>query len=224
MATLYAGDGYSLYIFDEDWVYFLDEGQPVWESRLNPDVKLGVIHLKGMTSSAAQQWVRQRFEGFNLTEDKQGGLGGTNAEGILADVRLIPSGDDVYALCCVYPMEAEEGFGVRLAVMADTFALTSPAATPELSEEETAFAKAQAVMQGLQDVPALIQTECRYQNTPEKDYMETFCYDSEIGFLRVTTTADGLDHAQLYVNDRFYTNAGSESKPEPIWEEGDLCG
>lgn len=221
MATLYAGDGYSLYIFDEDWVYFLDEGQPVWESRLNPDVKLGVIHLKGMTSSAAQQWVRQRFEGFNLTEDKQGGLGGTNAEGILADVRLIPSGDDVYALCCVYPMEAEEGFGVRLAVMADTFALTSPAATPELSEEETAFAKAQAVMQGLQDVPFLIQTECRYQNTPEKDYMETFCYDSEIGFLRVTTTADGLDHAQLYVNDRFYTNAGSESKPEPIWEEGE---
>ena len=221
MATLYAGDGYSLYIFDEDWVYFLDEGQPVWESRLNPDVKLGVIHLKGMTSSAAQQWVRQRFEGFNLTEDKQGGLGGTNAEGILADVRLIPSGDDVYALCCVYPMEAAEGFGVRLAVMADTFALTSPAATQELSEEEIAFAKAQAVMQGLQDVPALIQTECRYQNTPEKDYMETFCYDSEIGFLRVTTTADGLDHAQLYVNDRFYTNAGSESKPEPIWEEGE---
>ena len=221
MATLYAGDGYSLYIFDEDWVYFLDEGQPVWESRLNPDVKLGVIHLKGMTSSAAQQWVRQRFEGFNLTEDKQGGLGGTNAEGILADVRLIPSGDDVYALCCVYPMEAAEGFGVRLAVMADTFALTSPAATQELSEEEIAFSKAQAVMQGLQDVPALIQTECRYQNTPEKDYMETFCYDSEIGFLRVTTTADGLDHAQLYVNDRFYTNAGSESKPEPIWEEGE---
>ena len=221
MATLYAGDGYSLYIFDADWVYYLDDGQPVWESRLNPDVKLGVIHLKGMTSSAAQQWVRQRFEGFNLTEDKQGGLGGTNAEGILADVRLIPSGDDVYALCCVYPMEAEEGFGVRLAVMADTFALTSPAATQELSEEEIAFAKAQAVMQGLQDVPALIQTECRYQNTPEKDYMETFCYDSEIGFLRVTTTADGLDHAQLYVNDRFYTNAGSESKPEPIWEEGE---
>ena len=72
---------------------------------------------------------------------------------------------------------------------------------------------------GLQDVPALIQTECRYQNTPEKDYIETFCYDSELGFLRVTTTADGLDHAQLYVNDRYYTNAGSETSPEPIWVE-----
>ena len=91
----------------------------------------------------------------------------------------------------------------------------------EMSEEETAFTKAQAVMQGLQDTPALIQTQCRYQNTPEKDYIETFCYDSEIGFLRVTTTADGLDHAQLYGNDRYYTNAGSETSPEPIWAEAE---
>lgn len=95
------------------------------------------------------------------------------------------------------------------------------ASAPEPSEEEIGFSKAQAVMQGLQDVPVLIQTECRYQNTPEKDYIETFCYDSEIGFLRVTTTADGLDHAQLYVNDRYYTNAGSETSPEPIWVESD---
>ena len=221
MATLYAGDGYSLYIFDENWVYYLDDGQPVWESRLNPDVKLSVIHLQDMPLSVAQGWVRRRFEGFDLIEDNRGGLGGTNAEGIMADVRLIPSGDDVYAVSSIYPMEAAEGFGTRLAVMADTFALTSPAATQELSEEEIAFSKAQAVMQGLQDVPVLIQTECRYQNTPEKDYIETFCYDSELGFLRVTTTADGLDHAQLYVNDRYYTNAGSETSPEPIWVESE---
>ena len=220
-ATLYAGDGYSLYIFDENWVYYLDDGQPIWESRLNPDVKLSVIHLKDMPLSAAQQWIRGDFENFDLIEDNRGGLGGTNAEGIMADVRLISSEDDVYAVCCVYPLEAAEGFGVRLAVMADTFALTSPAATQELSEEEIAFSKAQAVMMGLRDVPALIQTECRYQNTPEKDYIETFCYDSEIGFLRITTTADGLDQAQLYVNDRYYTNAGSETSPEPIWIEAE---
>ena len=221
MATLYAGDGYSLYIFDEDWVYYLDDGQPVWESRFNPDVKLSVIHLKDMPLSVAQEWVRRRFEGFDLIEDNQGGLGGINSEKIMADVRLISSQDDVYALCRVYPLEAAEGFGTRLAVMADTFTLTSPAATQELSEEEIAFAKAQAVMMGLQDVPALIQTECRYQNTPEKDYTETFCYDSELGFLWVTTTADGLDHAQLYVNDRYYTNAGSETSREPTWVESE---
>lgn len=217
MAALYAGDGYSLYIFDEDWVYSLVDGQPVWESRLNSEVKLNIIHLQDMPLSAAQQWVRSRFEGFDLIEDNRGGLGGTNAAGIMADVRLIPAGDDVYAVSCVYPIEAAEDFGVRLGVMADTFTLTAPGA--ELSGEEIAFTKAQALMHGLQDVPFLIQTECRYQNTPEKDLIETFCYDSEIGFLRVTTTADGRDHTQLYGNDRYFTNAGSETSPEPTWAE-----
>ena len=112
---------------------------------------------------------------------------------------------------------------IQKAVVYQEPMMQQPGTAPEseMSEEDIAFTKAQAVMMGLQDVPALIQTECRYQNTPEKDYMETFCYDSELGFLRVTTTADGLDHAELYVNDRYYTNAGSETSPEPIWVESE---
>ena len=112
---------------------------------------------------------------------------------------------------------------IQQAVVYQEPVMQQPGTAPEseMSEEEIAFAKAQAVMMGLQDVPALIQTECRYQNTPEKDYIETFCYDSELGFLRVTTTADGLDHAQLYVNDHYYTNVGSEASPEPIWVESE---
>ena len=110
----------------------------------------------------------------------------------------------------------------KAVVYQESAALQSGAAPEsEMSEEEKAFSKCQAVMMGLQDIPVQIQTECQYQNTPEKDYIETFCYDSEIGFLRVTTTADGLDHAQLYVNDRYYTNAGSETSPEPIWIEAE---
>ena len=110
----------------------------------------------------------------------------------------------------------------KAVVYQESAALQSGAAPEsEMSEEEKAFSKCQAVMMGLQDIPVQIQTECQYQNTPEKDYIETFCDDSEIGFLRVTTTADGLDHAQLYVNDRYYTNAGSETSPEPIWIEAE---
>lgn len=112
---------------------------------------------------------------------------------------------------------------IQKAVVYQEPVMQQPGTAPEseMSEEDIAFTKAQAVMMGLQDVPALIQTECRYQNTPEKDYIETFCYDSELGFLRVTTTADGLEHAQLYVNDRYYTNAGSETSLEPIWVESE---
>ena len=110
----------------------------------------------------------------------------------------------------------------KAVVYQESAALQSGAAPEsEMSEEEKTFSKCQAVMMGLQDIPVQIQTECQYQNTPEKDYIETFCDDSEIGFLRVTTTADGLDHAQLYVNDRYYTNAGSETSPEPIWIEAE---
>ena len=113
---------------------------------------------------------------------------------------------------------------IQQAVVYQEPVMQQPGTAPEseMSEEDIAFAKAQAVMMGLQDVPCLIQTECRYQNTPEKDYIETFCYDNEIGFLRVTTTADGLDHAQLYVNDCYYTNVGSETSPEPIWVESEV--
>ena len=113
---------------------------------------------------------------------------------------------------------------IQQAVVYQEPVMQQPGTAPEseMSEEDIAFAKAQAVMMDLQDVPCLIQTECRYQNTPEKDYIETFCYDNEIGFLRVTTTADGLDHAQLYVNDCYYTNVGSETSPEPIWVESEV--
>ena len=92
----------------------------------------------------------------------------------------------------------------------------------EPSQEDDAFLRAQSVMQGLEDSTLLIQTECRCQNTPQKNYIETFHYDNELGFLRVTTTGDGADHAQLYVNDRYFTNRGSEKSGELQWVEAEL--
>lgn len=89
---------------------------------------------------------------------------------------------------------------------------TEPSETPET----IAFARAQAVMNGLQDSPVLLQIQCRYQNTPEKNYTETFCYDSELGFLRFSTTADGSNLGELYVDDRYFT---SETTVEPQWRE-----
>ncbi|MDO5545363.1 MAG: M56 family metallopeptidase [Eubacteriales bacterium] len=96
---------------------------------------------------------------------------------------------------------------------------TEPSETPE----DIAFARAQAVMNGLQDSPVLLQTQCRYQNTPEKNCIETFCYDSEIGFLRFTTNADGRNLGELYGNDRYFTSETSggaqwrETEPPQEW-------
>ena len=96
-----------------------------------------------------------------------------------------------------------------------------PSQEQELTQEDEAFLRAQSVMKGLGDSAMLIQTECRYQNAPQKNYIETFHYDNELGFLRLTTTADGADHAELYVNDHYYTNQGSETSGELQWVEGE---
>ena len=219
MATLYAGDGYSLYILDEDWVYSSEDGQPVWESRLNPEVRLSVTNLSDTSLSAAQQWVRRRFEGFDLIEDNRGGLGGTNSEGIMADVRLISSGDGVYAVCCVYPLEAAEGFGARLAVMADTFSISTQKQEPSLSAEDTAFARCREVMDAVQSGSYHLYTACQYDNYPEKDYTEDYYYSGELGWLQIVRNADSKTDARMEANDRFFTNERNRSSEELIWTE-----
>lgn len=94
-----------------------------------------------------------------------------------------------------------------------------PSQEQEITQEDEAFLRAQSVMKGLGDSAMLIQTECRYPNAPQKNYIKTFHYDHELGFLRLTTTADGADHAALYVNDHYYTNQGSETSGELQWVE-----
>ena len=93
-----------------------------WESVLNDDVELTVLHLGERTLEQAQDWVRAEEDDYQLVEDKQGGLGGTDTEELeMLEVRFHPSGSGMYAVLYKCPMEAIEGFGTRLSVMADTF-------------------------------------------------------------------------------------------------------
>lgn len=131
-ATLYVGEGYSIYIPDEGWALEedLDDGiqRETWESALLEDVELQVLHLGEMTLEQAQAWISAEEDEFQLIEDKRGGLGGTDErDRSVMEVRFYPSGNAMYAVLYTYPMEAAEGFGTRLSVMADTFELTKPA-------------------------------------------------------------------------------------------------
>ena len=124
--TLYIGQGYSIYIPDEGWRLekWVDDGIPedTWESNLNDDVELTVLHLGEKTLEEAQTWVKAEEDDYQLVEDKQGGLGGTDEKDReMLEVRFHPSGSSMYAVLYKYPMEAAEGFGARLGVMADTF-------------------------------------------------------------------------------------------------------
>ena len=125
-ATLYIGQGYSIYIPDEGWRLEkdMDDGIPedTWESTVNHDVELRVLHLGEKTLEQAKAWVTAAEDDYRLIEDNQCGLGGTDAEDReMMEVRFYPSGSQMYAVLYEYPMEAAEGFGTRLGVMADTF-------------------------------------------------------------------------------------------------------
>ena len=124
--TLYIGQGYSIYIPSEGWRLekWVDDGIPedTWESVVNDDVELTVLHLGEKTLAEAQAWVKAEEDDYQLVEDKQGGLGGTDAGDREAlEVRFHPAGNAMYAVLYKYPMKAAEGFGTRLGVMADTF-------------------------------------------------------------------------------------------------------
>ena len=125
-ATLYIGQGYSIYIPDEGWRLEkdVDDGIPedTWESTVNHDVELRVLHLGEKTLEQAQEWVTAEEDDYRLIEDKQGGLGGTDEKNReMLEVRFYPSGSQMYAVLYEYPMEAAEGFGARLSQIAETF-------------------------------------------------------------------------------------------------------
>ena len=125
-ATLYIGQGYSMYIPDEGWRLEkdMDDGVPedTWESTVNHDVELRVLHLGEKTLEKAKAWVTAAEDDYRLIEDKQGGLGGMDEEDReVMEVRFYPSGSQMYAVLYEYPMEAAEGFGARLAQIAETF-------------------------------------------------------------------------------------------------------
>ena len=73
----------------------------------------------------------------------------------------------------------------------------------DLSEEELAYRKCKTVMNGVQealDTGIQIRTVRHSGNTPEEDYTEDFYYDPEVGFLRLTTTAQGETRGELYMD------------------------
>lgn len=124
-ATLYNGNGYSIYFPAMEWMLESQEmdGHPtqVLQSDWNEDVMLRIVELEEMDLTQAQDWIREAMPGYDLVEDAQGGLGGSNAKKQLLDVRFCPADDTIYALMLQYPLEAAEGFGTRLNVFADTF-------------------------------------------------------------------------------------------------------
>lgn len=106
-ATLYEGEGYSIYIPDEGWEKVtgkLPKGAAdQWVSAYNPDVTLTVC-----PNEAAGNWVESQQKAIVYNQKSEVG-----------DVVF-----RAWTVYMAYPPEAAEGFGARLPVMAESFAFT----------------------------------------------------------------------------------------------------
>lgn len=118
-ATLFAGDGYSLYITDDNWIETPGEnGEMTWTSGYNPDIVLTVIPNAGANFQQARDAV---FGDYICFEEDGEYVFGRNASGTFyRAARLIETPNGILAAVWDYSLEAAEGFGARLYVIAGT--------------------------------------------------------------------------------------------------------
>ena len=119
-ATLYMGEGYSLYIPDEGWR--MDEPGE-WEATANSDVELKVRYFAGKTEAEVRQTIVAEEDDYRFEQPDETGwlLGEDQEDRERMEIRLFPVENGTFAVFSKYPAEAIEGFGVRLRLIADTF-------------------------------------------------------------------------------------------------------
>ncbi len=143
-ATLFVGDGYSIYIPDEGWRLFGPEdgtasydftkyGLDKWGSELNDQVLLWINKYDGSS-------VEEVREGLAVKGYQTDGTEMTAGEaGLSYHVKLIESEEGCYGVFYCCPEEAEEGWGRDLSAVAESFAISA--------EEEDPLKEARTLME-----------------------------------------------------------------------------
>ena len=120
-ATLFAGEGYVIYLTDKDWQqHATDAWTAVFEGKivLNGQVQLWITHYDDKTGDQVKEELKSA--GYTLENSDM-----TRQEGeVIYKVRLNEFENDVWGVNYCYPIEAEEGWGALLPLIADTFAVS----------------------------------------------------------------------------------------------------
>lgn len=120
-ATLLAGDGYVIYLTDGDWQqHATDAWTAAFEGKivLNGQAQLWITHYDDKTGDRVKEELKSA--GYTLENSDM-----TRQEGeVIYKVRLNEFENDVWGVNYCYPIEAEEGWGALLPLIADTFAVS----------------------------------------------------------------------------------------------------
>lgn len=114
-ATLVAGDGYSFYLPDDEWQ---QSDADTWTALVNEQVSIRVGHLDGRTRAQVEEELLGNgyaaVDGRIFRQDGE----------VINGVELKESENDLWGVYYTYPVDSEEGWGRRISVIADTFAVT----------------------------------------------------------------------------------------------------
>lgn len=115
-ASLEIGDGYSLYLPDDEWLRYDSD---TWTTAVNEQVRLWVAHFKDAAiREKEKELADDGYESVDRGMRKQDGV-------MVYQVRLYETENDVWGVYSCYPLEAEEGWGRELPVIVDTFAVST---------------------------------------------------------------------------------------------------
>lgn len=119
LSELMTGDGYFIYLPKGDWQ---QSGADEWSGVANEQVRLWITHFGNQPAASVNDMIAA--DGYAAPE--YGDLAKTQGE-MIYKVRLYESEGDVWGVFYCFPAEAEEGWGMELPVIADTFGLWSAA-------------------------------------------------------------------------------------------------
>ena len=116
-ATLAIGDGYSVYLPDDERWYLTSSN--VWTAGINEQVSLWATQFKGETMDS----IDRKLESDGYVTDEEYHKWKQEGE-LICHVRLKAFENDVWGIFYSYPADFEEGWGRELSVIADTFAIS----------------------------------------------------------------------------------------------------
>lgn len=114
-ASLYVGEGYSLYVTDGDWVMFAPDS---WYAEINERVRFWISSYAGLNRGQVERILTE--QGYQAEEWGLWKL----EDDTMYKISCLETENDVWTLNSVYPSEAEEGWGEILRAMFDTFEVT----------------------------------------------------------------------------------------------------
>lgn len=138
-ATLFAGEGYSIYLTADEWQ---QSGEDAWQAALDGEavldgqVTLRIAHPNGKgADQIAKELTAEGYGGMDesgYTADAETDAGsGSQLDGsewfrtekdMVHMITLKEAGEEVWQIICSFPVEAQEGWGQTLRVMAASFA------------------------------------------------------------------------------------------------------